>query len=490
MFHFGDTSTPAEAMEKGFMSPRSINLGKPPRIRSIYRRTLRFLLPSFLLSQPSSSSSSPRDEKPSTTAFLDGMRGYAAFAVYFCHFIMPTHPKAHIGWHGNHGVDDHWIPQLPILRLVYSGRICVFLFFVISGFSIALKPLALARRGAHSALFDALVSATFRRAPRLYLPCLATVALTLLMACCGAFDFASTLRHAWPFPSSPRRIPAVADRSVAQLASDVATQVWRWADPLNAAEQRMPYAIQLWTIPIELRCSLLSFVMLLGLAKVRPVVRMATLTFVAVYAHYRNHPEPALFLAGAVLAELHLIHQEHLSVSSVSEPHESPAHKLKATALFTLSLLLASYPARGAQHAPFSAPLYRFATLLCIPSTGDAKLHFWTSAAAILLVGTVSRSRFLQALFTTRVATYLGNTSFALYCVHQALINWFGYRGILFLWQFTGRESTVGYEAGVAITWVVQTVATVWAADVFWRGVDKPCVKFTRWIEKVCFVGG
>jgi hypothetical protein len=40
------------------------------------------------------------------------------------------------------------------------------------------------------------------------------------------------------------------------------------------------------------------------------------------------------------------------------------------------------------------------------------------------------------------------------------------------------------------ITWVVQTVVTVWAADVFWRGVDKPCVKFTRWIEKVCFVGG
>jgi peptidoglycan/LPS O-acetylase OafA/YrhL len=485
MFHFGNTSTPVEVMEKGLMSPISIALGKPPRIRSIYRRTLRFLLPSFLLSQPSSSSS--RDGKPSTTAFLDGMRGYAAFAVYFCHFIMPMHPKAHLGWGGNHGVDDYWIPQLPILRLVYSGRICVFLFFVISGFSISLKPLALARRGAHSALFDALVSATFRRLPRLYLPCLATLAFTFLMACCGAFDFAFALRHAWPFPSSPRRIPAVADRSVAQLASDVAAQVWKWADPLNANEQRMPYAIQLWTIPIELRCSVISFVMLLGLAKARPVVRMATLAAVATYFQYRHRPETTLFLAGTILAELHLIHQEHVSLS---EEQESPARKLKASALFTLGLILASYPARGAKHAPFSAPLHRLATLLFIPDTNDAKLYFWTTIASVLLVGTVSRSRFLQQLFTTRVATYLGKVSFALYCVHQALINWIGYRSILFWWGITGRESTEGYEAGIAIAWGLQTVVTVWAADVFWRGVDVPCVKFTRWIERVCFVGG
>jgi peptidoglycan/LPS O-acetylase OafA/YrhL len=144
---------------------------------------VRILVPSFL---------SPNDkhvrDKIRPTDFLDGMRGYAAFAVYCCHFFLPTHPQAHMGYGGNNGVNDYWLPQLPIIWLIYSGKLCVCLFFVISGFSISWRPLELVRKGSYKSLFDAMVSATFHRPLRLYLPFFATLCITFLLACLGAFD--------------------------------------------------------------------------------------------------------------------------------------------------------------------------------------------------------------------------------------------------------------------------------------------------------------
>jgi peptidoglycan/LPS O-acetylase OafA/YrhL len=414
------------------------------------------------------------------------MRGYAAFAVYFCHFIMPTHPKAHMGYGGNNGVDDYWIPQLPILRLIYSGHICVSLFFVISGFSISLKPLKLARRGSHTALFDSMVSATFRRPARLYMPCFAILGLTFIIACLGAFDFSFALVKNWPFPSRPLRIP-IAHHSVTAQFADFITQLWDWADPLNRKTQHIPYGVQLWTIPVELRCSFISFLTIIGLAKARPAIRMGTIAAIAAYFQFRRHPESTLFLAGTILAELHLIRQERIAAAGPSEDTETRSLKIKASLLFIFGLFLASYPPHGAQKALFWGPFYRIANLL-VDDNGDAKLYFYTTIASTLLVWVVSRSNFLQTLFTTNCANYLGKVSFALYCVHQALINWFGYRSILFYWTFTGRDTTLSYELGIGAAWISQTIVTLWAADIFWRFVDLPCVEFTRWIERVCCV--
>jgi peptidoglycan/LPS O-acetylase OafA/YrhL len=115
-------------------------------------------------------------------------------------------------------------------------------------------------------------------------------------------------------------------------------------------------------------------------------------------------------------------------------------------------------------------------------------LHLYVTLSSVMLIYIVSRSPFLQGVFSTPLARYLGKTSFALYCVHQAMINWFGYRSMLFFWTFTGNETTARYELGLIIAWFFQTIVTVWAADIFWRFVDLPTVGITKRLEDMCVV--
>jgi hypothetical protein len=73
-----------------------------------------------------------------------------------------------------------------------------------------------------------------------------------------------------------------------------------------------------------------------------------------------------------------------------------------------------------------------------------------------------------------------------LYCVHQALVNWFGYQSILFWWSIVGRDTVLRYEVGIGIAFVVQTVVTIWASDLIYKFVDQPSVGFGRWLEQLC----
>ncbi|KAF2273710.1 uncharacterized protein EI97DRAFT_403853, partial [Westerdykella ornata] len=462
------TDNQSTELEKGALSPTALPFST--RYRSLHRRILRILVPSFLQTNPTAT----RDVKRATD-FLDGMRGYAAFAVYICHYIMPTHPKAHTGFGGNNGANDSAITQLPILRLIYSGHFCVCLFFVISGFSVSLKPVKLARKGQLPEFLDAMVSATFRRACRLYLPCLAMLGITFVLACCGAFDFMFALVHNWPFLSKPLRVPVV-HPTVWKQFRDFASQVWKWSDPwalsgaMNRSEKHIPYGVQLWTIPVELSCSFISFLCLIGLAKTRPLLRVGIVNTIGAYFLFRGHPEVTLFLAGTTLAEVYLLGQERVA-AELTPPAETRKQKIQASLAFLAGLYLASYPPKYAQTSPFSAPLYYLASLI---ATDDNQffLYFYNTIASVLLVYVVSISPFLQGLVTTPLGRYLGKISFALYCVHQALINWFGYRSMLFFWSLTGNETTFRYELGLGIAWVFQTIATIWAADMFWRYVD------------------
>jgi peptidoglycan/LPS O-acetylase OafA/YrhL len=472
-------NTPPGETEKG-LQPSSSLLGISTRYRFMHRRIARILAPSFLSHNPSAH----RDEKRPTD-FLDGMRGYAAFTVFCCHFFMPTHPRGQLGFGGNNGVADYWPTQLPILRLVYGGPVSVSLFFVIAGFYISLKPLKQARNGSYSSFFDTLSSAIFRRTCRLYLPCLATLFMTFIMACCGAFDFQYALTKHWPFLGKPLKTLTIHPTIWLQF-KDFVAQVWQWSDPFaRGSRQHIPYAAQLWTIPTELFCSFVSFFALVGLAKVRANLRMGITTVVAVYFQFRGHPEVALFLAGGILAELYLIRQK-CAASAPSRTLESQAERTQSLFLFILGLFLASYPPKGAEKATFAAPLYHIATYIFGHSVD--LLNLFVSVASVLLVYVVSRSLFLQNMFSTPFAMYMGKISFALYCVHQALINWFGYRSMLFFWKLTGNHTTVRYEIGLVLAFFFQTVATIWVADIFWRFLDLPTIRITKKLEDVCIV--
>ena len=167
----------------GFTSILGLLLGKTT---VAMHRSVRFITPSFL------TKGAPSIDRP--TDFLDGMRGFASFIVFVWHCVYPIYANPELGFWSNQGrANDHYFTQLPIIRLVYSGHVCMLLFFVISGFSISLKPLRLAREGAHEALFAALASAVLRRTSRLYLPCIAITFMVFLLVCLGGYNYATAL---------------------------------------------------------------------------------------------------------------------------------------------------------------------------------------------------------------------------------------------------------------------------------------------------------
>ena len=200
-------------------------LSKDTRIL-LRRRTLRFLVPSFL-----SADHEPQIVRP--TDFLDGLRGIACVIVFIWHGVNPMYPNAAVGFWSSNGLKhDHYVTQLPIIRLFYTGTIMVLIFFVLSGFSITLKPLKLARQGATDLLCNNLVSATFRRAGRLYFPCVALLLLVLLQTYFGCFQYAEAMSEDWPFLK--RQVPETLRLKSGQFLHFRKT-FWQWADPVCIA---------------------------------------------------------------------------------------------------------------------------------------------------------------------------------------------------------------------------------------------------------------
>jgi len=188
----------------------------------LLRYTLRFLVPSFLTKHE------PSIVRP--TDFLDGMRGFACIVVFVSHCVPSFFPRAKIGFWSNNGTNnDYHIAQLPIIRLTYAGTSMVLIFFVLSGFSITLKPLKLARQGASDLLYNNLVSAAFRRTGRLYFPCVALILLVLLQSFLGCFIYSDDMLKKWPFLKD--QVPAGLRLETGRLWR-FCQSFWIWGDPV------------------------------------------------------------------------------------------------------------------------------------------------------------------------------------------------------------------------------------------------------------------
>jgi hypothetical protein len=103
------------------------------------------------------------------------------------------------------------------------------------------------------------------------------------------------------------------------------------------------------------------------------------LTATALYLHLRGHPEVPLFLAGTILAELHVIRTEKSPVE------ESTGIKIRNVLIWGFLLFLASYPRHGGDKAPYWKPFYPIAAY-AVGEEGKQILYFFTSIAAVLLV--------------------------------------------------------------------------------------------------------
>ncbi|KAK7955987.1 uncharacterized protein PG986_005209 [Apiospora aurea] len=428
-----------------------------------------FLKPELL--QPSRRrhhASPPRNHDRASTAWLDGLRGWAAFSVCLAHMSVYTHPRIELCYgaliapspdSGHPSLRNATPAAVPVLRLFWSGgHFAVMIFFVISGYVLTKRPITIlsqqsspqksANEDPKTAFINALHSALLRRPLRLLLP----VALSTLLFATSwhVFDLATP----WP-----------------EHQPTLAAELWNWARDLlkfgyffrNRALYTL-YNIHTWTIPVELRgsYSVLVWLFLWGsqpssstscdfvVSTRRRVVATAVMTvYLAVCAAGAWY---AAFFAGMLTAEIDvlasaatsnaavdgmLIYSQH---SRLRLPWDGVLDFLRQRPRFR-SILLHAMLAAGLYlgSEPSSDVLategllgrcYGWKTLSrLIPAPYTASdepesVHrwFWLFWAAWLLFVSVKELDWVRSLSETRFSQYLGTHSFALYLVHGPLI--------------------------------------------------------------------
>lgn len=427
------------------------------------------------------------------TAYLDGMRGLAAFAVFLCHLSYGTFDLTHtyLAGEADSESENKSLLQLPGIRLLYSGPPMVAIFFVISGYALSYKPLKQMRNHEYDALALTLTSSVFRRALRLFLPCFVSTFVVVCLVQLGAYEFTET------FASEMRMI----HEDHAYRASSVSVQLGQWMQEMLDFINVFDWSLysgsidldrHLWTIPVEFRCSLALFLTHLLVARMRSGVRLATLTFLSVWGTYWNRWDMVPFWAGALLAESDLIKIGHETLTCEKSLHPEPSRDRRFTMasctsmfVFMLGIFLASYPDADGHISPGYVQLTNM-----IPEQYTEKHRFWPTIGAVMIVWSVGNLRFLKkSVFESYVMQFLGKISFPLYVCHGFIIHTFGYVVMDWVWASTGGyDNWCRFQVGFAFSAACTIGVTVWISHIFLRVVDVRCVKFARWFEGQLFV--
>ncbi|KAI1298844.1 acyltransferase family-domain-containing protein [Xylaria venustula] len=458
-------------------------------------RMLRVLIPSFVC--PLSTQAEPEKQRP--TAWLDGLRGFAALFVVLHHMSLIWFPwDIHNGWTD---WNDHLI-QLPIIRLVISGKANVMLFFVISGYALSWKPLNLVQNNEHPKMYQTLASSIFRRHPRLFIPAVIICTPAPVIAYLGGFGGAG-MPGAAIRPMNPPRF----DTIWAQF-KDYAASLMPLSDFYGPGPIAWIYSDSLWTLPVEFKSSLVVFSLLLALSRCTTRSRIVITLCVALYSFWYLHWGEFLFVGGMLAVESNLASQRYAHtrepvLDEGEDTFDLDAHRqtrpwcalgiiqilrrLLSITSFLISLFLLSMPQHN-RHASDSYGFREFAQL--IPAhfhEAGAADYFWQPIGAVLLVRKLDNSRFLHGIFTNRLAQYLGRISFALYLVHMLILHSLGVWVARYFLLLTGSDSLWRYGSGISLAAFTVGFVIMWAAHLGARFVDANAVLFTVWAYgKLC----
>lgn len=364
----------------------------------------------------------------------------------------------------------------------------VHIFFIISGFVLAYKPIQQIHAQQYSALATTLSSSVFRRAIRLFLPTFVGLFIMALSVYYGI----SAPTYAFPAWSLSAQLNHWWGTCVYLLQSS-----WYWDDT-----QLPSYNPALWTIPVEFAQSLLLFIAALGLARCVVNVRLLMLVVISVFSFYSERWAAIEFLGGMFIAEVTLIQRGSLQTPS-SSPTILPKYKLedqiqqmdtlsstlkhKAVQTFWVAnvicgLFIASWTN---EHAEEVWGLSFMDANTPAPYAGQ---RIWFMLGAFQIVGACTQLRFLQVLFTTSIAQYLGNISYALYLTHNLVLQVMEPRVAPILILYFPKDTFWGRHFFWGIGLLLYVPVLIWVSDLFWRAVDTPSVKFARWLETKCMV--
>jgi peptidoglycan/LPS O-acetylase OafA/YrhL len=460
------------------------NSWKPSRAP---RWTLDVIRPEFMALR----SSVPK--KPlRKTAWLDGLRGFAAFIVYIHHNQLWAHgEKGNVVYENAYGFEGRrYFAALPFVRLFYSGgHFAVGIFFVISGYVLSLKTLSLIQSGKQLSAAETLGSALFRRWMRLYIP---IILVTFSWMC---------FRH-WSKIWTDER----------DMAATFGEDIVRWYQTFknysfvftgNYYDFAFTYHVHLWSIPIEFRGSIIIYTTLSALSRCTTSARLWCEAGLMVYFLYIvDGYYGTLFIGGMLLCDLDLLSEEgrlprlFTALSGFKE--------FIFFHLFVLAMYLGGVPSHThAELDPVTvlrkSPGWKWLSHLKPQAVFDAK-WFYLTWAAIMAVASIPRLPVLKRFFETRFCQYLARISFALYLVHglvlwsladriYAAVGFSRPRHQMGVPQWVGalplsKKGPMGLELAFWLPQIVLLPFTLYMAELVTKLADEPSVKFTNWLYK------
>jgi len=382
----------------------------------------------------------------SKVAYLDGIRGIAAFLVVLHHFLLAFYP-AHYTFDMNASNMNGWDVRYgqSLLSVFSNGNFCVCIFFVLSGF-------VLSRKYFQTNDFEVIVSGVYRRYLRLYIPVAFIIILSFLMMEAGLFftTAASKITHSEWWLGGQWVFPDAGDKLIESLKVGTMFQ------------GNNTFDTSLWTMTVEFSGSLFVFAFLAFTHKTRH--RFISLLLVGLYCKWTESVILSAFMFGISLNYL--------------EQYAKGFNKKVATSLavilLMMSLVLGSFSINGNagtffDHKPKSFLQYG--------------VWFHVVGAYFMVVAFVISVPF-QKLVSLRLFRFLGYISFAMYLLHPLIIGSFS------SYVFLQLHDRLGFNHTVAVVFLLTVALCFILSWLIAKYIDEPGIRFSkyvynRWFKKV-----
>lgn len=451
------------------------------------KRMVTALYPEFLLLRSGSAARSKRK-----TAWLDGLRGFAAFMVYLHHNQLWSHGgKGNLIYENSFGYEGRrYFAAIPFVRLFFSGgHFAVAIFFVISGYVLSVKSLSALHQGRSLNASESIGSALFRRWLRLYIPII-----------CVTFIWMA-FRHSTHLWVDMQELNATFRGDLKEWYVGFKNYSFVFSD--NIYDFPLRYHLHTWSIPLEMKGSVIIYTVISAFARCSVTARLwCEVALITYFLYIVDGFYGALFVSGMLLCDFDLLAQDgrlpRLFTVLAGFKEFIFFH------LFVVALYLAGVPSFDAPDIDRAAliaksPGWIWLSRLKPQAVFDAK-WFYLFWAALLAVASIPHLPWLKRFFETRICQYLARISFALYLVHGLVI-----------WALADRlYAAVGLERpkhkenipqwvdkfpiskwgpmGLELAfWVPQLIilpVTLYLAELVTKLVDEPSVRFTNWLYK------
>ncbi|CCG83680.1 protein of unknown function [Taphrina deformans PYCC 5710] len=492
------------------------------------------------------------DGKLRKTSYMDGIRGLAAFLVVIHHwtdmdFVHTS--SAHGFWNYEQPGADRQLWRLPIVRLLYNGgHAMVPIFFVISGFSLAYKPVEYIRARKFDKLLLNLSSSMLRRAPRLCLPPIVMTFFVFIAIRLGWYD--------------NRPLPQPLLEHFPSIITQFKDWIWDVTYLPDAFSWDfviwLKYQPHTWTLNTELQGSKWVYMTILACCTLRQTPRLVVLAWWCLYCLWHLKYWTFLFCSGVFIAETHHVgealeakaqkshslyhplqtvddagtsrkHGDEDDIPLAKVVREDDDHESRVSAYPASSNLLGDSENVIAYSllfiglffcsAPYDEPqtkymwwntLWRWCPVpVPQPSGQNHDYHemvqrVYMGLGSVMTVFAISRLPSVQRFFEVPAMQYLGKVSFGLYLIHGPIIMTVGWATLPVFWswfkvgsywppvQWDGASQGPIYKDASRF-WIeiahwlclgCMLPCMFWGADLFTRFIDEPILRATKRVHE------